>query len=205
MKTRVLCKQCGKCSPINDKTICEECLVKMTVRATKRRQGFKDTGLCQRCGKVPFATNKTMCRKCLDKYKEQSRKLATNRSNAGLCQICGEYPIRNASSICEICTLKVAAKNHLGSRKRYKELMTLFLKQNQRCPYTGMLLKIGTNTSLDHKIPKSKGGTNEIQNLQWVHIWVNKNKDNIDEEEFVPMFRSFIEQCHQYLNGGSLT
>ncbi|MBM4594298.1 HNH endonuclease [Prescottella equi] len=37
--------------------------------------------------------------------------------------------------------------------------------------------------SIDHKLPRSRGGTNDPQNLQLTHLWCNQVKS--DREDFV--------------------
>jgi CRISPR/Cas system Type II protein with McrA/HNH and RuvC-like nuclease domain len=121
--------------------------------------------------------------------KARTKEIVSKRKSKGLCADCGKYPARNASCRCEICTLKMTAADHLGSRKLYKPLMMLFLRQQGKCVYTGMQLTLGTNTSLDHRIPRTKGGTNDIDNLQWVHKSINTMKSDLSEEEFLDFCR----------------
>jgi len=65
------------------------------------------------------------------------------------------------------------------------ELLALLDKQNRRCPYSGRLLLIGDNASIDHKIPLDRGGTNDLTNLQWVDYHVNIMKWYRTDEEFL--------------------
>jgi len=159
-----------------------------------RSKRFHEAGLCCHCGKYPFVINKTMCQVCLDTMADKQRRLRWIES--GHCGRCGKRRANNESKRCEICTFKATASKRLGSQKRGMEIAALYLRQKCRCPYTGILLKVGTNASLDHKIPISKGGTNDIGNLQWVHKWVNIAKHNYSEQEFL----AFVTQCHQHLN-----
>lgn len=171
----------------------------MTTEQQKiKRDAWKDAGLCYDCG-TPVATGHIKCQKCLDQTNKRGNLRRAKRQDAGLCIECGNHPAKNKSGSCEICTLKKAAKHHFGSVKHYKELMKLFLKQKGICVYTGIPLKLGENASLDHRIPRAKGGKDEIQNLQWIHKAVNTIKGDLDEAEFLAMFREFIEHCSHHL------
>jgi 5-methylcytosine-specific restriction endonuclease McrA len=60
--------------------------------------------------------------------------------------------------------------------------------QEYRCALSGM--KITPETArIDHKIPVSAGGGDEIENLQWVHQEVNRMKGTLDNEEFLDICR----------------
>ncbi len=63
--------------------------------------------------------------------------------------------------------------------------MAILLKQGARCPYTGEQLELGVNDSVDHIIPKARGGPNTIENYQWVTRMANAAKDAMTHEEFI--------------------
>lgn len=50
---------------------------------------------------------------------------------------------------------------------------------------TGVLLVPGRNASIDHKVPRAKGGSDDIDNLQWVDLKVNLMKRDLDITEFL--------------------
>lgn len=79
------------------------------------------------------------------------------------------------------------AMNHTGERCHGALLKRLWEKQGGRCIYTGELLTPGKNASLDHRIPISRGGTHEEENLQWVSLRVNQMKTDMTHDEFLKM------------------
>lgn len=71
----------------------------------------------------------------------------------------------------------------------------LFLKQERKCAYTGLLLEIGGNrepcsASVD-RIDSSKGY--HIDNIQWVHKDINMMKRNYDSDHFIAMCKLVAE------------
>lgn len=58
--------------------------------------------------------------------------------------------------------------------------------QDYRCAGTGVELQPEW-ASLDHKTPRSVGGSNDIDNLHIVHDIVNKAKADMDWPDFVAM------------------
>jgi 5-methylcytosine-specific restriction endonuclease McrA len=73
-----------------------------------------------------------------------------------------------------------------------KELYQLVEKQDYRCALSGM--KITPKTSrIDHKTPVSVGGSDEIENLQWVHEELNRMKGSLDNDEFIEICRKVAQ------------
>lgn len=63
------------------------------------------------------------------------------------------------------------------------------------CPYLKQPIVIGKNASVDHIKPKSKGGTDETSNLQWVHHDVNIMKWDQSHEDFLQRVRLIAKNC----------
>lgn len=68
------------------------------------------------------------------------------------------------------------------------QLMELIATQEYRCALSGVLLAPST-TALDHKQAVSSGGSDEIDNLQWVSQDVNRAKGAIEQDAFIAMCR----------------
>lgn len=176
-----LCTRCGKRR--DDEYIqCVKCRTKMRQKIANRRA----KGLCIKCCKPTGGT--TMCSDCGQKeklrkgprrYAQQQRAKARNRL-AGRCD-CGAVPIHGSLS-CERCWFYGK-----GGKGVFPEhLKALLVAQGFRCVYSGKLLAVGSpDTHLDHKIPRSRGGTNNIENLQWVSKRVNMMKTTFTHEEFI--------------------
>jgi 5-methylcytosine-specific restriction endonuclease McrA len=77
------------------------------------------------------------------------------------------------------------SQNHLRgvNRATYKELARLYKKQRGYCALTGRKLYKGS-IHLDHIIPKSKGGVDELFNLRWVCEEANLAKRNLLDTDF---------------------
>jgi 5-methylcytosine-specific restriction endonuclease McrA len=84
-----------------------------------------------------------------------------------------------------------------GSRKRVSsnadeiatssELLELIAKQDYKCALTGECLKDPSAAELDHCIPLNLGGTNKIDNLQWVLKSINRMKGTLPQAEFIEL------------------
>ena len=65
-----------------------------------------------------------------------------------------------------------------------KQLMKLIKQQDYLCALSGEKLTPKT-AELDHKVARSKGGTDTIENLQWLDRTINKMKGSMSVDEFV--------------------
>lgn len=185
------CKKCKICSKIIDAKIpnklCNECKIKNQKKIkneTKNKR--KNNGLCIICGKMNDTKNLN-CKECYKIINKRDNFYRKNQLLKGLCTKCDE-PLLKGTSYCLIHYIKQKTYSHFGSCKRWQELLDLFNEQNI-CPYTKKQLTIGLDASLDHKMPKSKGGSNEISNLQWVYHKVNYMKRNLLESEFLNLIQ----------------
>ena len=84
-----------------------------------------------------------------------------------------------------------------NSRYKNKNLMPFDLwriakKQKLKCALTGEKLTV-KNISLDHILPKSKGGLNNTSNIRLVTSPVNFAKRNLSDIEFVELCRKVLE------------
>lgn len=220
-KNKKICLDCNKA--YTDNSYCEECLKKRNLRRKNYRQNKKINKICLDCSnKVKSGFSK--CESCLNRIKEQKLALisnnvcticAKNYAKEGLqrCETCNLYHINrrlyfkqndlclycgntrtNHNKYCEKCYLKCTAKAHFGKRTNWHILKDIFDKQKGICPYTGEKLILGNNTELDHIIPKSKGGENVIENLQWTSKIVNRMKSSNSEFEFL----EFVKKIYEY-------
>lgn len=73
-----------------------------------------------------------------------------------------------------------------------KSLVELIEKQNFRCALSGVELTPDT-ASIDHKIPISRGGLNDISNLWILEANINRAKNTMTVEEFIQMCRDVTE------------
>jgi 5-methylcytosine-specific restriction endonuclease McrA len=72
------------------------------------------------------------------------------------------------------------------------QLMNRLRQQEFRCALSGIELTPET-ARLDHIVPVSQGGTDEIDNLQWLHVDVNTAKGTMSQDQFVSMCRKVAE------------
>ena len=79
------------------------------------------------------------------------------------------------------------------------DLWKMAKRQKGLCPLTGLRLK-GNVISLDHIIPKSKGGSNDISNLRLTLFVANQAKHSCSDEEFFNLCKAVINK-QQHENG----
>jgi 5-methylcytosine-specific restriction endonuclease McrA len=82
----------------------------------------------------------------------------------------------------------------LGSKKGIVLLKEIWDEQKGRCAVTGEVLIPGSTASLDHIIPKSRGGSSSKENLRWVLLRINQIKWDMTHDEFVATCRMVVRE-----------
>ena len=180
-----LCTKCGKNKPRLHYKRCEDCINKL--KSWRKQTGYdkelytfrKQHKLCVRCG-VCLTNHKIKCDEC----SELSSNRITKRRLAGLCVNCKNKSL-NTNALCEVCWFKNLAHSSLGVTTAWSSIKELIIKQKYKCAYTGKSLIIGDNASIDHIVPKKRGGTNTLDNLQWVDLSVNLMKRDMLHDDFL--------------------
>lgn len=186
-----LCVDCGNCSPCEGQTLCLECKQKKRKTSKKVREQRKLNGLCPLDGN-PAKKDCVLCQKCTDRLRTNNSKRRQLLLEQHVCLRCGRGNLTRIQ-MCQDCYLKLMAGKYLGSKNRGQELKRLLEKQNSCCPYTGIDLVLCENASLDHIFPVSKGGNDDISNLQWVYLPINSMKLNHTESEFLLLVSKIAE------------
>jgi 5-methylcytosine-specific restriction endonuclease McrA len=74
-------------------------------------------------------------------------------------------------------------------------LSRAWYKQRGRCAYTGK--KLGRDAQVDHKVPLSKGGTNDPDNIHWVIPAANWVKHEMTHEQFLAVAQDIVAHINQ--------
>lgn len=136
---------------------------------------------------------KTKCEKCIAEKAEkeiQKGKTLAKWIKNGKCR---NHPTRKSQQetfFCKDCLtkwLKERSKGIFKTIRYFTQLKKLAMEQDWKCKYTGQLLIPNFNMSIDHKIPKSRGGKDEIENLQWITTRVNVMKNDLLEQDFIDL------------------
>lgn len=149
--------------------------------------------VCPVCKKT-FTSTRSTKKYCSHRcYRLRMSRNWMNENRAkGLCYACKTPPIKGGSSWCEKHWLtQLAWRSGLRGRGSWEQLKRLLIKQNRRCPYTGIKLIIGVNASIDHINPRAlyPNLVGKINNLEWVDEDVNRAKRMMSRKEFVSMCR----------------
>lgn len=183
-KAKGLCTLCGK-QALKGYVRCKNCIEGKRAKC----QLLAKENLCINC-KSQTHDGQKRCPTCILYFKERRAKFKEH----GECLRCGKQRTKD-SSTCQECYLKITSKTHLGTAKHWRVIEGIFKDQNGECPYTGKNLTLGVNTELDHIVPRSSGGSNEKENLQWVWSPVNKMKWTFSESEFMEV----VHLIHKHL------
>lgn len=170
-----LCGLCG-CERKPDASICSKCLDKQKKRYKKNRA----SGGCFICGEPTVSPGASYCEKHYDMRMNRRKK----RSSEGLCYECGKHEAMADGKRCETCFFHGRAKA-LNNELTGSDLKDMLANQGNRCLLSGRKLVPGVNAHLDHIIPRSKGGSDDLENLRWVDKNVNYAKRELSDEEFL--------------------
>ena len=154
-----------------------------------------------RCGRKA-QPNKKLCRSCGESILASKKRQNEMLKEQGLCIACRQ-PSPD-SLRCPVCSLK----NSLRSSKlnaSIDDLFQLLAEQQNRCAYTGLEIQAGVNAAIDHKQPRSKGGSSDLQNLHWVESNINKLKGNMDHSEFLTYLKRLSDSLADTLQGNRPT
>ena len=144
-------------------------------------------GICVNCNN-PRDSVKYLCATCRQATAKYKKRLREKRKENGMCANCGATPeVFEGVPICLICWFKRISIAITGSRKYANPLHVLWNNQRGLCAYSDIPLVPGRNASIDHKIPKSLGGSNDVSNLQWVTKNINRLKGKLTHAEFVAL------------------
>lgn len=180
-RKKLLCARCGK-QLSERKSLCQECRVFWN----RHRDQKIAAGLCEICSE-PITSGGRCCDRCIEKRKKRRAKVIA----AGICSRCRKNKA-DAGMDCSGCWFKHAAKRHLGSVRHLALIMRLWAAQDGVCALSGVTLIPGVNASLDHVVPRSKGGKNEAGNLRWVDRRVNRARDNMSDVELFTMCKRIV-------------
>lgn len=190
----LLCVDCFK-PWVGETLSCPECCKKRN-----DKYGDRSTAgiLCHRCKTNPKVEGTNTCVACKKEDAERAARVRQERKEQGTCIQCGNKRMTPCGLYCIKCKLQSDAMRLLGSGKRWRELWDIYVKQGLKCAYTGEAIILGGNASIDHITPTSRGGKNEIQNLQWVSWKVNQSKNDMTHDEFVSMCHR-VSRRYEYL------
>lgn len=79
----------------------------------------------------------------------------------------------------------------MGQQLTPQRLYALIEQQAFTCALTGRALT-PENAVIDHKTPLSRGGTNDMSNLQWITEAVNTMKGRMGNEEFIALCEAIV-------------
>jgi hypothetical protein len=132
------------------------------------------------------------CKECISlagktpKAKMVKKALYDKRKDSNVCVKCGESELVN-NVHCRLCWFIDKASMRGGGSKNLNAICDLWNQQQGRCFYTNEVLVPGKNASLDHQLPRSRGGADDPANLKWVSNKINMMKSDMTHDEFIVM------------------
>lgn len=169
------------------RTLCARCMEASAGRSAKWRAKNTAAGLCA-CGHA-LMPGFLQCGTCKDSRTKRAALRTKELRTRGLCTCGHEKEIKGQCRTCWFANVAIRATHR---RANGPVLELLFEAQGRRCALTGVSLVPGLNASIDHKVPRAKGGSDDIGNLQWVDLKVNLMKRDMDIPEFLTACESVL-------------
>jgi hypothetical protein len=161
----------------------------------KRYHGLKAQGLCANCGQRSPKSG-VHCEECKSKIQRGTTAWKQRMRESGLCNRCGKLPCLpsmkdRCDSFCKPCYFKKTSIDCLKTARHAEVIGEKLKAQNYRCAYTGELIELGINDSLDHILPISRFPElrSDPANVEWVTRKVNCMKWDSTREEFLETAR----------------
>ena len=82
-----------------------------------------------------------------------------------------------------------------STRDLSKGLMMIWKEQRGLCALSGR--KLDRSAHIDHILPRSRGGSNKLSNLQFLAPEVNVAKSNMTDEEFIKLCQDVVNNSKQ--------
>jgi 5-methylcytosine-specific restriction endonuclease McrA len=148
-----------------------------------RRSAYAMHGLCWRCDAAAVvAPGRQQCAACLESFNLQQRARYSQQS-ANLCRrLSCSLPATVNRECAKHWFIRMAAKSEY--RGAWSDLAHLLVAQDFRCAYSGEALIPGANASVDHRTPRSRGGSSDLENLCWCTDTMNRRKWSMTATEF---------------------
>lgn len=186
------CPRCRVELDVTGKRLCSTCLNRSKANGRARRAAFKKRGECAEC-RAP--TQRKRCSACQAVAVKLEKERRGRLNDQGKCVWCSTDRDTSDGMLCSSCYFKSTARSWLGGAHRAGELKQLIEAQGFECPYSGRTLELGKNASLDHKTPRSRGGSSEIENLHWVDHDINRHKSDATHDEFIALCRLVVSRA----------
>jgi hypothetical protein len=194
-----LCNTCKKEETALNKKICLTCRRHNASFQKERSIEARAAGNCVACHKPKEPNHKTYCEACLVKRRGYEIRRWDARVKNNSCAKCTTGIPLNGILVCLKCWWLQKATS-VGGSIQIQPLQDIWNKQDGKCALSGLELIPGTNASIDHIIPKSKGGTNDISNLQWVLTIINSGKLDLSDDEFIKLCEAVVSHNKNKLN-----
>lgn len=164
------------------------------------RDHLRLNNICQWCQASPCVPGRVRCQPCIEKGKIRRQTNERKFLEAGLCGTCGRYPSLPAMDsnllyrLCEECYLRKTAKGCLGSMRHWRQIRQKLYDQDFTCAYTGQILVLGRNASLDHIYPIHSYPhlKEDPSNTEWVLQEVNEMKRDRTPEQFITLIQQIL-------------
>jgi HNH endonuclease len=164
-------------------------------RCRLRVKSLDARGMCVTCGRDRQREGRRYCERC----SEQKSVYAANRKrklkSGSICYKCAKAQAVIKDGRCQRCMLRLRANALWKNYDRGQDLQDLWDAQRGICPYTGIAMASTLEAEIDHAIPKSSGGSNDIGNLQFVLKEVNRMKFSLGESDFLRLVKTVYRHC----------
>ena len=166
-------------------------------RVKKYQDEHRQQGLCVQCP-APAVSGKVRCADCLKRRATIRKSRRHEAESLGMCYQCHTHNALPKSRLCEDCYFKRVSVRHFGNNRYWQALKDMFYRQGSKCALSNVSLTLGESIELDHIIPLSHDGPDDITNVQWVLCVVNRMKDHMLESEFFGLVESLYHTMKKH-------